>query len=95
MGINVSPSGLEAGSQRWSCFLRAEAGSEVDLALGLWKSILSLCAMPGFLPVRASVMGSRAHPNSQADVEASVRASDTEVPETRLDMCMWRLTNPQ
>lgn len=36
---NVSLSGLEVGSQKWNCFLRAEAGSEVDLALGLWRSI--------------------------------------------------------
>lgn len=66
--METSLSGLEVGSQRWSCFLRAEAGSEVDLALGLWRSILYLCAMPEFPLVGAPVMGSRAHPKAHADV---------------------------
>lgn len=81
---NMSLSGLEVGSQKWSCFLRAEAGSEVDLALGLWRSILSLCARPEFLLVRAAVMGSRAHAKAHADVVVSVRTGGTEELEPEL-----------
>lgn len=42
-----------------------------------------------FLLVRAPVMGSRGHPNAHAYVAASVKTSDTEVLETRLDIRMW------
>lgn len=74
-GNKCVTSALEVGSQRWSCLLRVEAGSEVDLALGLWKSII-------VISVRTS-MGSRAHPNTQADIVTSVKTSDTEVLETK------------